>query len=435
MRLHFNIVGRPNIVSLDAPDDGNVDELRALLEVSTGVPVPQQNLSVDNRNVSAMDPSTSLKDAGIRDGDLLSLADNSAAGAAAPPADAVTGGGGGGGGANAGGSTPTARTGPGLAGLSPNLSIDEFAQTVRSDPALLLELRSQNPALADAVANPDPSVLQNLVSAGEARRAAASRERMELERAIMADPLNPELQAKLEKMIHQVNIETNLNSAMEHNPEAFASVVMLYVPAVVNGTEIPAFVDSGAQMTIMSEKTAERCGILRLVDRRYQGVAKGVGEAKIIGRVHMAPIKVGGSFFYSSFTVLEGEGMEFLLGLDFLSKHRACIDLAANPRCLRLGDSEAVPFLQEGDLPHHARGTQKPDAETSAGGGAAAAGSGSSGAGAAAGGGAAGTPHDSEKVAGLLALGAFSEAEVIRALDACQGNAELAAGMLFGGMP
>ena len=39
-------------------------------------------------------------------------------------------------------------------------------------------------------------------------------------------------------------------------------------------------------MTIMGAATAERLGLMRLIDRRFAGVAKGVGTGKILGRVH-----------------------------------------------------------------------------------------------------------------------------------------------------
>lgn len=87
---------------------------------------------------------------------------------------------------------------------------------------------------------------------------------------------------------------------------------------------------------------------------RWAGIAKGVGVQKIIGRVHVAQVEIEKEIFVTSFSVLEDQTMDMLLGLDMLKRHQCTIDLQHN--VLRIGTTGTeTKFLPENELPTHSR--------------------------------------------------------------------------------
>ncbi|CAZ80380.1 unnamed protein product [Tuber melanosporum] len=314
---------------------------------------------------------------------------------------------------------------------------------VLGDPRLMNELRNSQPELA-AAAN-DPEKFGEVFQLMERQRAEAEKQKQREIQMLNDDPFNIDAQRKIEELIRQEAVMENLQNALEHNPEAFGRVTMLYIPVEVNGTKVKAFVDSGAQETIMSPSCAETCGIMRLVDSRFAGIARGVGTAKILGRVHWAQIKIGSLFLVCSFTVMEGKGVGLLLGLDMLKRHQAVLDFKKG--CLVIQDEE-VQFLGESEIPKHDddRGLEdEPTAEGSDGskvGGRTGASiepsitSTSAGFGPPSGDSSGAAPeqlesqHSAEAISQLEGLG-FSRSQALAALNATGGDIDMAASLLF----
>jgi DNA damage-inducible protein 1 len=205
-------------------------------------------------------------------------------------------------------------------------------------------------------------------------------------RRLKDNPDDVDAKGYFDRKQKQQSIQHQYQQAMQEYPESMGRVLMLYIAAKINDHHLQAFVDSGAQTTIMSKLCAQKCGILDLVDTRFAGVAVGVGTGKILGRIHIVQLQIGNAHFPCSVTVMddmtlgggaasasgkEDDGapkpkdMDFLLGLDMLKRHTCSIDLDQHNLKFRLAPGEYLetPFLHEKDLDESKGGTKGFNAE------------------------------------------------------------------------
>ncbi|KAF9275102.1 DNA damage-inducible protein 1 [Mortierella alpina] len=436
------------IHSLEFDSQMELENIKALLEADCNIPADEQLLI--HNETELRDPKSTLAAHNVAEDDILTLRRRTRPGKSArsqqqqqqqqqrqllPGAPGVG---------------PAVHPGQISQGPADPENAEQIRQHVLSDPALLQQLAERQPALADAAVN-NPTRFHTLIRELDEQRRNAESTRMRQIQALNANPFDMDAQARIEEAIRLENVAANLEAALEYNPESFGRVTMLYIEVEVNGHPVKAFVDSGAQATIMSPECAEACGIMRLVDKRFAGIARGVGVAKILGRVHSAQIRVGQDLFLAcSFTIMEGKGVDLLFGLDMLKRHQACIDLAKN--ALIINDIE-VKFLSEHELPSSAKENGELSAEelatiggtvpttttiTSASASSRSTSVPSSSLSSLSLSASTTTPtastqasrHPEQSIETLMGLG-VSRADAIAALDAAEGNVDAAAGFLF----
>ena len=339
--MHLTVTSNDNVFPLEVPPDLELRDFKAFCEAQSGIPSKEIIILFNGRNLE--EENKSLDAYGIKDGDMVYLQrkkKNVGGGGSAMPDFSQI---------RMPGASPVA--GPSTSSR-PNQDDPQFIrEMLAANPDQLAMLKQNNPALAEAYSSGNIQEFERVLK--EQQEARAERERQRL-RLLTADPFDMEAQRLIAQEIESKNIDQNMELAMEYNPESFGTVIMLYIDCKVNGHPIKAFVDSGAQATIMSAKAAERCGIMRLVDKRWAGIAKGVGTQKIIGRVHMAQIQIKEDFLTSSFSILEEQPMDMLLGLDMLKRHQCVLDLKKNSLIIGSTGTE-TRFLAENELPDCAR--------------------------------------------------------------------------------
>lgn len=125
---------------------------------------------------------------------------------------------------------------------------------------------------------------------------------------------------------------------------------LLHILLEVNGFQYACIIDTGAQLSVMSQKMAETLKIDHLIDKTFAGIAKGVGSAKILGNIFNVKAKINQIQFQLNFKVIENDEYLVLLGLDFLLSKCDTINLKNRSIII---NNKPVKFLNEMEIQNY----------------------------------------------------------------------------------
>jgi len=101
----------------------------------------------------------------------------------------------------------------------------------------------------------------------------------------------------------------------------------LHLPVEISNCIIEGLVDTGASMSVLAAAVMRELGIMHLVTRNESyKTASGV-VTRALGRVDEVQVKIGGVQCAMTFMVVDTDGYDVLLGLDFLMKIGAVVDV------------------------------------------------------------------------------------------------------------
>jgi len=119
----------------------------------------------------------------------------------------------------------------------------------------------------------------------------------------------------------------------------------LHLPIEINDCIIEGVVDTGASMSVLAAAVVRELGIMHLVtgNESYKTTSGVVTRA--LGRVDEVQVKIGGIKCAMTFMVVDTDGYDVLLGMDFLMKIGAVVDVEQGLIQVRHGPGTHVEVL------------------------------------------------------------------------------------------
>jgi DNA damage-inducible protein 1 len=147
-------------------------------------------------------------------------------------------------------------------------------------------------------------------------------------------------------IMNEKSVQEDLTRAFENTPEFFTPINMLYIGCQINDIYITAFVDTGAQVSIMNLDTARRCNLLERIDTKNRGTVVGVGSQQSVGYVYHVDMMLGQYIIPCNFMILR-TGPDIIIGLNIMKTHRISIDMGEG--AIKIG-GQKIQFLGSKDI-------------------------------------------------------------------------------------
>lgn len=235
------------ITALDLSPDMEIINVKALLVEETGLSLETVVLNFEGRLMD--DDERTLADYGVVDDACIVLSSSAnASRGEVLVAPTPTGGASAGAGTAArtqSSSTPSlvlpsidwssVNVGPAVDPRTQGAPSHELAPSDPDDPLVMRERLLADPVQAQLLSENNPPLHQALVSGDPQRwvdavtehRRVVAEHNMQRIRLLAADPFDAEAQQQIAENIRMENVEANMRTAMEHNPEAFGQVCCL----------------------------------------------------------------------------------------------------------------------------------------------------------------------------------------------------------------
>ncbi len=119
----------------------------------------------------------------------------------------------------------------------------------------------------------------------------------------------------------------------------------LHLPVEINNYVVEGLVDTGASMSVMATAIVREMGMMHIVagTETYKTASGVVTHA--LGRISEIPVKVGGVQCAMTFMVVDTDSYDVLLGMDFLMKIGAVVDVERGLIQVRHGPETNVEVL------------------------------------------------------------------------------------------